>query len=468
MGSLKFLLVLAVLLILRHIVLRILRKCLPPISLQPPPDAEPIFQKNFSFGISSSAYQTESGVPDSNWSRWETEHGYTGDTLRCDSLGRFEGDAGLLQEMGCSAYRIGVSWSRLNPRRYEFDRAELETYRNMCVYLQTVGIEPIVTLWHYEIPDWLESIGGVLAPEFVSSFVAFTEFVLSGLQDSCRKFETVCNPTGFCLRAYLLGTYPPGKRSPGKFIEALSSLLRAHVAAYNVIKRRSTANLVTVSHEVLPLVPKHPWSLVETCAACLGNSLWTLSLRALQTESVGPTFFRRHIAGLYMTCDAISLVHYYTGFVTMNWREWAAIGEWRLPISFGSSILPDDRRGRGIVPGSLGGVVRWIWRNFGSMDEEIWVLEHGVWDQDDEMRVWFLRESLQHLEGAVRDGVRVGCYLHFTLVDCWDWERGDDAKYGLYAMDRVNGNRVKRKSADLYAKIIRDRGSGVPSTPMLP
>ena len=184
MGFVFWIVVFAVILFLRVFIRNKMMKYIPTYPTRSPPDADPVFSSQFLFGVASSAFQVESNVPPSNWYIWSQRMNENGqpccpdDRIKCDGFSRYLTDGELAQSIGCQVYRFSVSWSRLNPSPGHFDKDALLVYRSMCIKLKSLGIEPLVTLWHFEHPSWLEERGSVAGNEFVSKFSDFADFAV--------------------------------------------------------------------------------------------------------------------------------------------------------------------------------------------------------------------------------------------------------------------------------------------------
>ena len=144
------------------------------------------FGKDFSFGTSTSAWQIEKEVGKSNWSVGETierngkklipPHGEE----VCDAFNHFDEDLRLMSSMRMKKYRFSVSWSAIEREKGKYDEGYLQNYVTMCEKLRMNNIEPMVTLLHFEHPEWVEKEGGVFAENFLEYFTNFTNFVVNG------------------------------------------------------------------------------------------------------------------------------------------------------------------------------------------------------------------------------------------------------------------------------------------------
>ena len=254
------------------------------------------FPASFLFGTATSATQVEGGCTTSDWYAFAKQPGriHHGDTpdVACDSWNRWPDDVALMRELGMGAYRLGLEWARIEPRAGEIDRAALDTYRAMLGALRDARIEPMVTLHHFTLPMWLAEKGGVLAPGFAGRLAAFARVAAGALGDLCRLWITVNEPNVLAAHAYLLGVWPPGKRSARLAFRAQRRLLRAHDAAYRALKdARGDAAQVGVAHHLRAVEPEDPRSRADRAAAALFGRVFNDAFAAAACRHGTQDFF---------------------------------------------------------------------------------------------------------------------------------------------------------------------------------
>ena len=457
-GFIIILLCILVYVLIRYYLLKYLREKLPFLYEKSPPDAEPIFPAIFKYGVSTSAFQIEADIPPSNWSMWSQKTNSRGEPLcpeeriKCDGFNRYQYDSNLVIQLGSQAFKFSVSWSRLNPSEGQFNRDALQVYRNMCIYLKQNGVEPIVTLWHFEHPAWLENMGSIASPSFVQKYGEFVEFVVSGLADVCENYITLNEPFKYIWMSYIKGDYPPGKMTKKEAFEALINLLKCHALGYQIIHRLCPSSKVSYVKNITPFLPRHKWSLFETIAAYFLNKYYNeVGFDVIDMGIIKFLFKKIDIAGLKDSIDFIAISHYCPLYVTLNKNEFAN----SMPfITFGERFLSISDAGYGLMPGSLAGVVKWINSTMNYKQRGILIAEHGVADRDDFRRQWFLKESLQHLSQLVPERIPILGYLHWSLTDNYAWTAGKELRYGLFEIDYRTQERKHRKSAEMYSSFI--------------
>ncbi len=400
-----------------------------------------MFPPSFLFGTATSATQIEGHCPTSDWARFAREpgrikHGDTPD-VACDSWHRWRDDVALQKSLGMQAYRLGLEWARIEPRPGETDRAALDTYRAMLGALRDAGIEPMVTLHHFTLPTWLADEGGVLARGFAARLASFARVAVDALGDLARLWITVNEPNVLAAHGYLLGVWPPAKKSPLLAFRAQQRLLAAHDAAYRALKdARGDAVQVGVAHHLRDVEPERAGSRRDRAAAALFRRVFNDAFASAVCERRTQDFFGIN----YYSRDVVrfSLRHAGELFVARGVPPGAEVSD----------------LGWEIYPAGLGHVVR-AWARRSGLP--VYITENGIADASDTKRGPFLVAHLAELARCLADGVDVRGYFHWSLLDNFEWAEGYEPKFGLCAVDFRSGERTPRESAKLYARIARER-----------
>jgi beta-glucosidase len=402
---------------------------------------EPLtFPPAFLFGTATSATQIEGGCEASDWARFAREpgrikHGDRPD-VACDSWRRWREDIALQRELGMGAYRMSVEWARIEPRAGEIDRGALEEYRKVLGGLRDAGIEAMVTLHHFTLPTWLADRGGLLAEGFVDRIARFAKIVIDALGDVCRLWVTINEPNILAAHAYLLGAWPPASRNPRLAWRAQKALLRAHDAAYRVLKdARGDAVQVGVAHHLRAIEPERPLRRDRAAAA--------LFARVFNDAFANAAIEHR-------TQDFLGINYYSRDLVRFSPRH---AGELFVSRSVPAGAEVSDL-GWEIYPQGLGQLVR-TWAKRSGLP--VYITENGIADARDSRRAGFIRSHLAELARAVADGVDVRGYFHWSLLDNFEWAEGYEPRFGLVRVDYETGTRTVRGSARTYARIARDR-----------
>src|SRR5262245_25438425 len=222
---------------------------------------------NFTWGAAVSAYQIEGatdedGRGESIWDRFSATPGKirNGDngSVACDSYHRYPEDVRLMRELGLNAFRFSIAWPRILPDgRGRANEAGLDFYDRFVDELLGAGIEPFVTLYHWDLPQVLEDSGGWPVRETVDAYVEYVEAVVGRLGDRVSNWITMCEPWVISWLSYGLGIHAPGRTDAADSLAAAHHVLLAHGRAAEVLRRESPTAKVGIT---IDLVAYHPFS----------------------------------------------------------------------------------------------------------------------------------------------------------------------------------------------------------------
>ncbi len=394
------------------------------------------FPEAFLWGAATSAHQVEGNNTNTDW--WRSEQRglvpyRSGDA--CRSWERWPEDVRLLAEMGLNAYRLSVEWARIEPEPGRFDKAALDNYRRELEALRAAGIEPLVTLHHFTSPAWLADEGGLPGPSFVPRFATFAERVGRDLGDLVRWWVTINEPSILGMKAYLEGSWPPHRpRDLRGYFRLLRNAARGHAAARQALRSRRTDALASMAFAIWPLEPARAWNPLDRLGAALGDWLWQgrVLRRTLPTlDWVGVNYYTRirvAIPPMRSVEPAVSDPHGGSGEQT----------------DFGWEVYP-------------AGLYR-VLRRVGRLGRPVVVTENGISDADDDQRPRYLVAHLEQAHRAIRAGVDLRGYTHWSLLDNFEWAEGTTQRFGLAETDFATGERKPRPSAALYGAIVRANG----------
>jgi beta-glucosidase len=384
------------------------------------------FPDHFLWGAATAGHQIEGDNTHSDW--WLAEQ--TGllphrSGSACNSWIEWREDIRLLSEMGLNAYRLSVEWARIEPEPGRFDATALDTYRAQLEALRHAGIEPIVTLHHFTNPAWLAERGGWTSPDVIPRFVEYAGRVVDRTHDLARWWVTINEPSILGLKGYLEGSWPP--QEPGNlrgYVRLMRHAARAHARVRRVLHRARPDAMVSIAFSIWPMQPLRAWSPIDQVMARATDWLWQQSI------------LRRTLPDL----DWIG-VNYYSRTI-LGWP-------WPHSQHPGSGARTDF--GWEIYPEGLYSVLRRVGR-FGL---PVMITENGISDADDDQRPAYIVAHLQRARRAIDDGVDLRGYMHWSLLDNFEWADGYEQHFGL-----ATRQRAPRPSARLYGTIAR--GNGVP------
>ena len=425
------------------------------------PDQPLIFPPEFLWGVATSAHQVE-GNNQNQWTAWEAA-GKTssGDRsgIACDWWSNAERDFDLAQELGVNAMRISLEWSRIEPAPGDFNPAAIERYREMLNGLHGRGIKPLITLHHFTNPTWFEDAGGFLNPQSTTEFERFVTKVVAEMADLCDTWVTFNEPNVYSTMGYIVGEFPPGRRSELRAtIAVLANIARAHARAYRAIHKLQPHAQVGWTDNYIVFHPADANSPLDRTIAGWQHELFNSSF--LRLIERGALVFPFSLLGgdleeVTGTSDFVGINVYNRAYVRFDIKFPASL--------FGHIFIPED------VPQGDPGVnhpygeayphaIYLAAQNAARLKKPIYIMENGVPDAHDRLRPWLITNAVRELHALIQQGIDVRGYFHWSLVDNFEWSEGWRLRFGLYALDRETQQRVPRPSAQIYSAIAKANG----------
>ena len=439
------------------------------------------FPEQFLWGAATSAYQVEGspladGAGPSIWQRFcRTPNlvldGDTGD-VACDHYRRYGEDVKLMRELGLTAYRFSISWSRVMPTgRGPVNPAGLGFYERLVDALLDNGIEPLATLFHWDLPAALDDRGGWLNPDIAHWFADYASAVFARLDDRIKLWATLNEPWVVTDGGYLHGALAPGHRNLFEAPIATHQLLRAHGAAVAAYRAQG-------KHEiglVVNLEPKYPASDDPADQAATARADAYMNLQYLDAVLLGrypealreifgeawPAWPDEDMKSISQPLDFIG-VNYYTRNVT---RFEPA----RWPVRAGpvrQKLAAYTETGWEVFPQGLLDTLLTVKARYGN--PKVYITENGAAFYDppvandgrvcDSLRVEYYRQHLRAVHAAIAAGANVQGYFAWSLLDNFEWSLGYSKRFGIVHVNFDTQERTQKDSARYYAKIIASRG----------
>jgi len=424
---------------------------------------------DFLLGCATSAYQVEGGL-ENDWAAWERAGRLLRPDIRCglatDHWNRYARDFDLLTELGVNAYRFSVEWSRVEPEPDRWDDHAIDHYRDMVNALRRRGIEPIVTFLHFTHPKWFHDAcpwqeEDSSAPD---RFARFVERVMRAIGDDVRWYTVINEPMVWLLGGYLTGVSPPGHAGLRELFFASQALVRGYLAARDAIRRRRPDARCGIAHNVIRFAPDRPADLGDRTMTRAVARFYNGAIPEVLTSgrlSIGlfPGLrYTTQISGAEGSMDFLG-INYYT-------RVYCRFDPLRRAGGRGIDAVYDDRSRLGVS--DLGweihpqGLYEAL-REMSGFGVPLLITENGLDDRDDSRRARFLYDHLASVLATRRDGVDVRGYLHWSLLDNFEWLEGFDPRFGLYRVDYATLDRSPTSGARLLREVCA--ASGLPDAP---
>ncbi len=456
------------------------------------------FPEGFLWGAATAAYQvegavTEGGRGQSIWDSFSHSPGHTlnGDTgdVTSQHYRRTAEDLELIKQLGVGAYRFSVAWPRVQPEgKGSANSAGLDFYRRLAAGLRQQGTVPVATLYHWDLPQSLEDVGGWTARDTAERFADYAAMVVEALSDDVGMWITLNEPWCSAWLGYGVGVHAPGRKHVGLSVLATHHLLLAHARGTEVL-RSATKTPVGITLNLGPQIPGSSHEL-DVAAARRADG-------ALNRMYLGPLF-----KGEYPE-DVVELLARYTpGFDVVEPGDLAAISQ---PVDFlgvnyyrtdvavdpgrlaearsagycvgpqGAEDPPDPFRavivGRPelartaadweVDPGGLTDVLVRVRDEYTSVP--IYVTENGAAQHDyvgpdgalrDLGRIRYLHDHIGAAKDAIDQGVDLRGYFVWSLLDNFEWAMGFSMRFGLVWVDYPTGQRVPKESYNWYRQVI--------------
>lgn len=406
-----------------------------------------MFPDDFLFGAATASHQVEGDNRWNDW--WEYEQAgllpfKSGRT--CDHYHRYAEDFDLAQSWGHNCHRFSVEWSRLEPREGEWDEDAVAHYGDVLKALQQRGMAPIVTLNHFTLPAWLLKRGGWMAKDAPAKFANFVSRFVREVDGSVAYWLTINEPTVYVQQAYINGAWPPLENSAWRSaLRILRQLARAHSLSYAAIKRVHPEARVGFAHGALDVQPCNPDRIVDRLSAAIRDYL----LNRLFFRMIGAT--PNNSESRQHNLDFIGLNYYTRVCVTAGSLESSLLVGRACKLNHHAESGIQSSLGWEVYPKGLAKVLR----QFSAYGLPMLVTENGIASDDDQERCRFIKEHLQVISDALANGKAVLGYVHWSLMDNFEWNAGYAPRFGLAEVDPETLERRARPSAELFSRICR-------------
>ncbi|KAF8702699.1 hypothetical protein HU200_032522 [Digitaria exilis] len=468
------------------------------------------FPASFLFGTATSSYQIEGAYLEGNksLSNWDVfthvsgriKDGSTAD-IADDHYHRFQDDIELMHSLGTNAYRFSISWARILPKgRFgKVNPAGINFYNELIDSLLLKGIEPFVTLNHYDIPQEVEDgYGAWLSAEIQLDFGHFADLCFAAFGDRVKYWATFNEPNVVVRKGYMLGTYPPQRCSPpyGTCARGDSgvepyvvnhNIVLAHATAVEIYKRKYQSKQKGMIGTVVSTTWYEPLTDSQEDRLATERVLafdvpWFLDpiiygdyppeMRQLLGSRL-PSFSPEERRKLGYKLDFIGINHYTTLFVRdcmfssgcplrqeTHQAQAAVTGERNgLPIG-----PPTPMPTFYVVPDGIKNIVTYVMKRYNNLP--MFITENGFaqggdgyahvddW-LDDQGRIQYLDAYLTKLAEAIRDGADVRGYFIWSLIDNFEWLYGYTLRFGLHYVDYQTQERKPKSSALWYKRFLQ-------------
>ena len=404
--------------------------------------AAPAAQRGFLWGAATAAHQIEGANVNSDY--WVLEHipatyfkEPSGDA--CDSLNRWREDLALVKAGGMNAYRFSIEWARIEPARGEISRAALDHYRRICTACREMGIEPVVTLHHFTSPRWIAAQGGWENPRTADDYARYAGIAARALAGTVDWICTT-NEANAQVTSKVMVKDKPWDAEPTILAQAAKAVGSDRWGSYFI---------------------GDPYRVRDTCLdahrkgrAAIKSALpgakvgMTLALQSLRAGPGGDVLYKR-------VWNEARLPFYEAA----RGDDFIGVQTYHRSVVGPDGYLPDPPSpivsmfGQNASPEALAETVAEAHRATGV---PVLVSENGLSTDRDDLRVQHLRGSVTGLAAQIDRGLPVLGYIHWSLIDNFEWSSGFVPRFGLAAVDRTTFARTAKPSLAAYRGLIAD------------
>ncbi len=428
------------------------------------------FPKDFLWGCASAAFQVE-GAHDADgkvpgiWdalTEGHVRHGQNGNTA-CDHYHRFREDVAIMKQLGLKSYRFSISWPRVMSGPDQVNEKGLQFYSDLVDELISAGIEPLVTLFHWNLPMWAYEQGGWKNQKTVDWFETYTKAVVEKLSDRVSWWMTFNEPQLFIGTGHVDGVHAPFVHDPDHFNDYTRIVMLSHGKAVRAIRAlakkppkigMAPTGGCYIPRDASPAAVEDAKYRTYEGEGPNGNIWWA-----------DPIVLGKVPAGLEGTLSPadLEIIHQPLDFYGFN--IYTANQFW---ANDNNPHLYDGMPRTGIdwviAPECLYWAPKFHYERYGL---PILITENGMANRDfvmldgmvhDPQRIDFIHRYLLQLKRAVEEGVPVLGYQHWSIMDNFEWAEGYEQRFGLVYVDYHTKERTIKDSGWYYADVIRSNG----------
>ena len=450
------------------------------------------FPDGFIWGAATASYQIEGAAQEDGRgpSIWDTFSrtpgkvyaGHTGD-IACDHYHRYVDDVALMADLGLASYRYSIAWPRIQPDGTgPVNIRGLDFYDKLTDELLGKGIDPVVTLYHWDLPQTLEDRGGWANRETAEAFAEYAQIVYARLGDRVGTWTTLNEPWCSAYLGYGSGVHAPGVQDPAKVFPAVHHLLLGHGLAARAL-RSAGAQSVSITLNPAQVFPVDPESAADRDAVRIIDGLSNRIFFDPLLKGEYPADVLEHIARftdlsyihdgdlatINAPIDVLGVNFYQPAYVSAKPGTPASLDQpGSEGIAYRAPVGPVTDMNWQIEPASLTALLERITRDYpgtplmitenGAAYPEVPALDGEVRDT---RRIEYLDGHLRACHDALAAGVDLRGYFLWSLMDNFEWAEGYAKRFGIVHVDYTTQQRVLKDSAKWYREVIRHNGINI-------
>lgn len=439
-----------------------------------PEETSKLWAPEFIFGVATAAYQIEGATQVGNRlpSIWDIYAAQSGRVVRnedgynaCDHYHRWQSDIALIKDLGVDAYRLSLAWPRLINEDGRKNTAGLDFYKRLLDHLNAENISPFVTLYHWDLPQWMEERGGWTNREMIYRFTDYADIVSRELAGRVTAWTTFNEPWCSAYLGYATAEHAPGRTNIKAALQAAHHIMLAHGQACQILRQNDPQADVGIVLNLAPADAARQTQADQKAArlAEVSQNDWFLNplLTGEYPEDLfqiwpgtRPVILEGDMDIIQQKLDFLGVNYYYRKYVTADgitgFRE-APLPETAQRTTMGWEIYP-----QGLTDQLLQLKARY------SNIPPIYITENGMSSDDhvengtvqDTQRVQYFQSHLSALSAAIDQGVEVKGYFAWSLMDNYEWSHGYAKRFGLYYVNYETQERTLKLSGQKYKEFL--------------
>jgi beta-glucosidase len=437
------------------------------------------FDGDFIFGVATSAYQIEGAFDEDGRtaSIWDTFSKIKGNVCNmdngdaaCDHYHRYSEDIELIKELNVDGYRLSIAWPRIFPEKGKYNPEGMEFYKKLLSELKQRGIKTSVTLYHWDLPQWVQDIGGWEVRENIEFFLEYAEKCFTELDDLVDMWITHNEPWCASILAYAIGEHAPGKKDISAALKVAHHLLLSHGMVVRKYHELGLKKQIGITLNLTPVYAATTSFVDELAASNMDGyfNRWFL-------EPIFKGTYPRDIVNLYAArnCDFsfikkgdFDIIGEKCDFLGINYysRSVVRYDTMALILCSGAySSYPKTDMGWDISPNEFVDLIEMVRKKYTKLP--IYITENGsAWIDElengevkDAERINYLVLHLQAVAKMNELGLNIAGYYCWSLLDNFEWANGYSQRFGLVYVDYETQERIKKNSFYKYKEIIEKR-----------
>lgn len=458
--------------------------------------------ENFLWGSATASYQCEGawqedGKMESMWDRYLHDNNLENGDVASDHFHRYEEDIRMMKEGGQNAYRFSLSWCRILDEQENRNEKGIAFYRSLIRCCKENGLVPFVTLYHWDLPQYLEEKGGWLNKETVFAYQRFAKVVFEIFGSEVEYWTTFNEPRWFIFNGYWIGNYPPGKKDKALTAKGAYHVMLASALAIKTFKEMGMSGKIGIVHSYTPVdgVDDSPACLQAMRFAdnyCNNWVLDTAALGIIPQDMVDKLVSEGVDMSFILEEDKKIIKENVVDFLGLNYYARALVK----PYSSGETELIVNNKGKAGKGTSKTVIKNWFeqvmdpnseyteWdteiypkglqdgliRAYQKYNVPLFVTENGLGfyedvskgEVNDIYRISFLNDHINAILNAKETGADIRGYFVWSSFDLYSWKNGCEKRYGLVAIDFENNLvRLPKKSYFWYKEVAQTDGASI-------